>query len=92
MKTITEANPFLASLLQNPNVSTAHHISYANSITNEMENVTGHSDDGDIGASDVLKTVIQEKGLSNIFQAFEKRDLKLLEPQHSMPYLNELLQ
>ena len=69
VKTIAEANASLAALLQNPDVAKAHHISYAYSITNETENdcIIGQSDDGETGASDILKTIIQERGLTNIF-------------------------
>ena len=67
MKTIAEANASLATLLQNPDVAKPHHISYAYSITNEIEDVIGQSDDGETGTSDVLKTIIQERNLTNIF-------------------------
>ena len=67
MISIAEAKASLSALLQNPDVRKAHHIIYAYSTVDGNVTVDGHSDDGETGASNILKTVIEEKGLNNIF-------------------------
>ena len=72
VNTLAEAKAAWSALLQNPEVSTAHHISYAYSMTTTTGDIAGQSDDGETGASDILSNIIQEKGLTNIFLAVSR--------------------
>ena len=69
---IAEAKASLSALLQNSDVAKAHHITYAYSILDGGNTTDGQSDDGEIGASDILQTIIKEKGLTNIFVAVSR--------------------
>ena len=50
----------------------AHHISYAYSISDETGETSGQSDDGETGASELIKTVIEDKKLTNVFLAVSR--------------------
>ena len=67
-----EAKATLSALLQNPDVAKAHHIIYAYTIGEGKDKVDGHSDDGETGASDILKTLIEERRLTNTFLAVSR--------------------
>ena len=69
---IPEANAAYSALLQNPDVASAHHISYAYSFASEHGITTGYNDDGETGAGKVLKMVIEQKSLENIFLAVSR--------------------
>ena len=61
--TVQEAKAAHSALLQNHDVANAHHISYAYSVCESpgdptAPTVTGYDDDGEFGASKVLKDIL----------------------------------
>ena len=72
VSSISEAKASLSALHQNPDVAKAHHIIYAYSVLDGDNTVEGQSDDGETGASDILRTIIKEKRLNNLFLAVSR--------------------
>ena len=72
VNTTAEAAAARSALLQDPEVAKAHHISYAYLISDETGETSGQSDDGETGASEILRTVIEEKKLTNLFLAVSR--------------------
>ena len=72
VNTVAEASAAWSALLQDPEVAKAHHISYAYSISDETGETSGQSDDGETGASELIKTVIEDKKLTNVFLAVSR--------------------
>ena len=63
MTTVQEAKAAYLALLQNNEVATAHHISYAYTVPEKSKDataitLTGHDDDGEFGASKILLDIL----------------------------------
>ena len=73
VNSIEDAKTSLFALFQHPDVASAHHISYAYTTGEGKHKTDGQNDEGETGASDILKTLIEEKQLTNIFLAVSRR-------------------
>ena len=70
-----EAQASYRALYQNQNTASANHISYAYVVGDSVNVLSGYSDDGETGASYVLKEIIYERSLKNIFVAVSRKHL-----------------
>ena len=69
VNTMAEAQASYKALFQNQSTASASHISYAYVVGDGLNFLSGYSDDGETGASDVLKKLIHERSLKNVFLA-----------------------
>ena len=73
INSLSEAAAAHSALLQDRDVARAHHIPYAYCVTLPTGVATGYSDDGEIGAGRILKSLIEENSLQNIFLGLSRR-------------------
>ena len=74
ISTLKEACQSRDALFQSLSVTRSHHLIYAYSVQDESGlAITGNNDDGEIAASKILQSLIQEQGLTNVFLAVNRR-------------------
>ena len=73
VNSMAEAQASYKALFQNQSTASASHISYAYVVGDGLNFLSGYSDDGETGASDVLKKLIHERSLKNVFFAVSRK-------------------
>ena len=72
INSISEAYAAHSALFQDSHVASAHHISYAYTITTDKGITSGHSDDGEIGAGKILKMILEQNSIENVLIAVSR--------------------